>query len=572
MKRFIAGLAVALALAATLLFVLALSPFSYRSGIFLVHAQQQSYPGGTGTGLSGILASVACGANPNCVTWTENDSTNNCGAATTAWLAAVNAYAGTGVAQAQIYSGGGKAFKFSSCGLAFTNARGVTIQLSATIDCAQSTQACIQLGATNTSGGAVSYSTNPQVYRIYGGGGLIGGASLTGSGGNGSGEGGGIYVMPQVTSAYIEDLFFGFFGANNATLGNCSNYAIYFDNPVAAGYVHHVYLASSSSGVTAGACGIGNPGGASLGSNTVMISDNTVGTQGEAGGTGQCGSIGINDGGTLGTQSNNNVFGYGIPILLQGIGHKIIGNQLDSTQCAAGGVSADIQVGGTGTVGPVSITSNVAQIASGHAGNLMAIANGATPTLANWTITNNLNNLLTNASIFAGTFPSCGRLVSTDRFCFVGGNQNMTGPTGCGSTTTGWEYGTVVGGCAPGGLTANETTQTLFTSGGGAYYITCQVVLTTAAGTSSTLPNCNIQYTDGFTSVSTSTVLTPAWASGTVNCTGSVTNTVGNSCQGGILVTPLSGTAVTFTTTNYASNAAATMQYQMLVVAQSVNQ
>src|SRR5690242_6935518 len=43
--------------------------------------------------------SPACGAQANCLQWVDDDSTDNCGTATTNFLALINAYAGPGIPQ-----------------------------------------------------------------------------------------------------------------------------------------------------------------------------------------------------------------------------------------------------------------------------------------------------------------------------------------------------------------------------------------------------------------------------------------------------------------------------------------
>lgn len=94
----------------------------------------------------------------------------------------------------------------------------------------------------------------------------------------------------------------------------------------------------------------------------------------------------------------------------------------------------------------------------------------------------------------------------------------------------------------------------------------CQVVLTRAATTSSTLPQCQITYTDAISNTSQTLVLTPVWASGTAGCSGSTTNTVGNSCTGSSAqITAKINTVVNYATINYASSGATSMQYQVSI-------
>jgi hypothetical protein len=94
---------------------------------------------------------------------------------------------------------------------------------------------------------------------------------------------------------------------------------------------------------------------------------------------------------------------------------------------------------------------------------------------------------------------------------------------------------------------------TLYTpTSSGFYRVTCYLVITTAAGTSSTLPGCGFGWTDNDTNVA-------------VNISGispsPTTNTIGTYGQGTAIINAKSGVAITYQTTGYASNAANAMQY-----------
>ena len=103
----------------------------------------------------------SCGGLSNCLKWVDDDSTDNCGSATTAFMAQINSYSGSGEAHVYIEgSGSGKAYKLTSCNLAFTGPSGtggvagsVNITSSATIDCAQTGGNCIQMGKTSCATG-----------------------------------------------------------------------------------------------------------------------------------------------------------------------------------------------------------------------------------------------------------------------------------------------------------------------------------------------------------------------------------------------------------------------------------
>lgn len=130
--------------------------------------------------------------------------------------------------------------------------------------------------------------------------------------------------------------------------------------------------------------------------------------------------------------------------------------------------------------------------------------------------------------------------------------------------------GRALAGCLTSGQSANVSNVSLFTPSTGlnqSMVVDCQVTLAFAATSFSTLPQCVVSYTDTNDNPQTVTV-TPAWASGTAGCTGSTTNTAGNSCKGtSNLIVPMLGTPVTFSTSGYASTGAAPMQYNLVAYA-----
>jgi len=140
---------------------------SYSNGVAVVTISTGT--GGSSGGGGGSFASnssifsigsAAC-TTTNCLQWVDDDTTDNCTAATTSFMNLVNAYAGPGEAHVYIAgSGTGKAYKLASCNLAFTGpaATGgtvgsISVVSNATIDCAQSSGNCIQGGSSscNTS-------------------------------------------------------------------------------------------------------------------------------------------------------------------------------------------------------------------------------------------------------------------------------------------------------------------------------------------------------------------------------------------------------------------------------------
>jgi hypothetical protein len=83
------------------------------------------------------------------------------------------------------------------------------------------------------------------------------------------------------------------------------------------------------------------------------------------------------------------------------------------------------------------------------------------------------------------------------------------------------------------------------------YRVNCYLVVTTAAGTSSTLPQCQVSWTDANTSVVETTTFSPT----------SSANTVGTFVQGTFFFNPKPGTTISVSTTGYASNPGAAMIY-----------
>lgn len=84
----------------------------------------------------------------------------------------------------------------------------------------------------------------------------------------------------------------------------------------------------------------------------------------------------------------------------------------------------------------------------------------------------------------------------------------------------------------------------------GFYLISCFMVLTTAATTSSTLPGCYVRYTDETNTLHSTQV-----------ATSSVANTVGVATQGTLVIYAKSGNAVSYNTIGYATSGATSMQY-----------
>lgn len=104
------------------------------------------------------------------------------------------------------------------------------------------------------------------------------------------------------------------------------------------------------------------------------------------------------------------------------------------------------------------------------------------------------------------------------------------------------------------GLTANVSTTGLFavpSTGAGLYRVSCYVIVTTAATSSSTLPSCNIIWVDRDNSNSQSANVTTTQTANTVTTYG----------QGQTIISVAASTSVTWTTAGYASTGATALVY-----------
>ena len=359
------------------------------------------------------------------------------------------------------------------------------------------------------------------------------------------------------------------FGATNATAECARTTPFTTTRNVAEGIVsHNEWVATDA---TPRRCAFANPNGASTGENTVFFFDNIMG----GAGTGAlCGSVAIVDGGSYGDSRGNNIYAFAADTRVQGIGHRIEHNQFDTAGCTLGGVNAAVQVGATSsatTVGPILIEGNIAQFGSGHTTYLMAQAGDSTATLTGVSSIGNQAALV--GSLTTGQFmpaTSCINNSTVGSVCYEYGNMQMTVLSTCGATSAGWQNGNILASCVSSAQAANLAATTLFTpSVTEGVMFSCQVIITQQATTSSTLPTCNIVYTDSFTNTTQTIQVTPTLgASATNGCNGTAVTdpAVGTSCQATIgPIAPKSGTAVTYTTSNYASVGATAMQYQAFV-------
>lgn len=105
----------------------------------------------------------------------------------------------------------------------------------------------------------------------------------------------------------------------------------------------------------------------------------------------------------------------------------------------------------------------------------------------------------------------------------------------------------------------NVTSVTVYAvpaAGAGTYRVSCYAVVTTAATTSSTLPNCGIGWTDNDSGV--------ALLASTVTPTNTA-NAAGAFGQGVQIINAKASSNITYQTSNYASSGATAMQYAVHV-------
>jgi hypothetical protein len=550
--------------------------FALRTGLLVVallmatSAWAQSNVSGGGGGTSTNSNTVGAVFSVLNYGWVDDDSTDNCGTPVTNFLADVNGYSGPGAPVAVIPMGPAKkAYKLATAGCQLIFTIPVTIHLWGNLDCAQpaTTANCIQFGPTTTNG--TGTYTNAQIfkYMIDGGGTLTGGATLANAG---------IEVESGTVDSLITELNFKNFGATNATIGSCTNYAVLYDYPVAEGTISYNHWQVTDTGT--GRCAFANPSGAATGSNTIFYIDNVFGGQNATNSSG-CSSQAIIDGGSLGLITDSNIYAFAIPVRIQGIGHRIHHNQFDNAGCLdSGGTQAAIQFGATSSataVGPLSVMGNIVQstTAAGHSKALLSQAHDSTATLFSATVVGNISNGSGGGSygalITAST--NCTPDLATGSMCYEYGNTAFTNLVPCGTTNVGWQLETLFAACSAATQAANVSATPLMTMGTiKSMLVSCQIMLTRAPTTSGTLPSCQIAFTDVFTNVAETVTLTPAYPSGSAapaGCQGNATSppAVGNSCQGSALIVPKNGVVINYQTTGYVSSGATTQQYQVFV-------
>lgn len=495
-----------------------------------------------------------CNGLTSCFQAVDDDSTDNCGSSLTTWMSAVNSYSGAGQANVFILgSGSGKAYKFAACNLVFTGpsgtggqAGGIIVQSQATIDCAQASGNCIQMGKSGCS--TSSYYGTGCHDMTWRGGTFIGGLNNSPA----------MFEYTQgMFLAVHDDTTFINTGAGNATLGNCTNYSIQFDTFIGGiEFSRNKYY-----GTVQGQC-FSNNNDTTGGANTVQMRGNMI-SHSTAGST--CGSQGHFDSSTHSSIENNLFFGFAAPLQIANSsggddGWLITGNNFDSSvSCTPSGASntGDLWFGGPNSVGPVTVINN-----DFFTSPAISQYPGTAATMSDWTIYGNDDSKTSGglAVLIAGN-PTCGALnigASPSTPCFLGANQNFQlAPSG---QATGYKgFANVTGDLAhaisltqAANLTATNIDQTNIPIG--YYLVTCQVIVTQQATTSATVPTCVIGWTDGLTSVAATQTVAAGGNGGT-------NPAVGTQTQGVAYILAKNATHITYATGSYASSGATPMQY-----------
>jgi hypothetical protein len=172
---------------------------------------------------------------------------------------------------------------------------------------------------------------------------------------------------------------------------------------------------------------------------------------------------------------------------------------------------------------------------------------------------------LSNGVIGSGAVALATALQGTDANLLTSGTVSAsTGVPLCtdanhGATTSGCVSGIPVTAVDLTGKTANVSATTLVTPGANGFYrFSCFIVETANAGTTSTLPNCEVIFTDADSSTPLGIIVATSNTNNTVGSVGQQTTTGFNAAP---TFYAKSGVAIQYATNNYASNPASTMTY-----------
>lgn len=487
--------------------------------------------------------SPACGSMSNCLQLTDDDSTDNCGTPLTNFLNTINNSTAPGALTLNIYGGSvsAEAYKFVSCDLKFT--RSITIGGAATFDCAQSSGDCFQIGPTGNTAYNLTYNaTSAASVHAY----IIGnftwidGANLTTAG---------IIVPPWQAYVEIKNQKFVNFGPGNATSGNCTAWAIEMLSLNNGLVADNEWLSWDS---TAGRCAFESvESGSVSGQASVNFQRNAL----MAGGGPPCSSQGIYTAGNFWNISNNMIAGFGVDIRVGAnngdYGGLIEGNFFGNS-CAAKSTTAYIWLGQNGESGQVvkgiEITGNDFQGNSGY-GVTIAPDTSDTVDLIDFS-----RDVVTH-----GTMTVAPNTFNCANECFQDGLVNVQGGGLTALGGGGWDPPSHrLGTFNANAQTANISASTLLSqtfggtgAGHGANFNIGCLVYVTSAGTTSTLPACQVTFTNLSGNVVTEAI--------TLTNTGNSTST---SASGVVEVQAEEGTNIQISTTGYASTGTA-MQYAL---------
>lgn len=514
--------------------------------------------GGSG-GITSSIFNIAssCNGVANCLAWVDDDTTDNCGTATTAFFAAVNASTSDEIFLNIQGSGTGKGYKLASCNIPLTgNATTagppgtINVNSAATIDCGQTSGSnCIQMGKTSCPT-TTFYSTGCHDVT-WRGGAFMGGVSLSKA------------VMEIEQGMFIniiDDVEFINTGAGNATIGSCTNYSVAWDTWIGG----QEFSRNKYYGTVKGQC-FTNNNDVTGGANTILFTNNVIS---HTGGANSCGSIAAFDSSSHSTYANNLIYGFSSNITLavgaapagpytQDGGWMITNNDLDYSSGCNAAVNASIQFTGSHLVGPVTLTNNNVQSSP-----FIQQASGTSTSMTGWVVTGNTTYNTSNEDLIGGTtteqlgcVPFGGQSTATYT-CYLGANPGFNQAQSTGTVFPGWIlFEGNSGHYYSGPQTANLSSVNV--NGGVALVgstnvISCQVILTIAATSSSTLPSCTVHWTDLLTGTAESQTITST----------STANAVGTQSSGSTGNVSIAGASnISVTTSGYVSSGATAMSY-----------
>jgi len=248
-----------------------------------------------------------------------------------------------------------------------------------------------------------------------------------------------------------------------------------------------------------------------------------------------------------------------------------------TTLTASGLITANTGITGTGSVGTLTEAyANLTAFPAACGANQFSTQIAATPGCTQPSAANLTNGTTGSGAVVLATSPTIVTPVlngaatgtgiqGTDAKLLTSGTVSGAGAALC----TDANGGATTSGCSIVITSANLTAQqgnigatTLVTPGAnGFYHFSCYLVLTRAATTSSTLPNCVVGWNDADTATAETASMTQT---STGNTVGLLASSPGNLLNVGSIFAQ-SGVAITYSTTNYLSSGGTSMQYAIHV-------